>query len=124
MNENEVQTTPTLTDLGAQAGMKKAGELFSTRALNGILDGIKKVYSGAQVILGTAFTRYLQNATQRYNQVKTLATGSTPRPIIGPNNFYVSIGVGIDDKRIDTNTVDPLLRVSNNILILGTGGIG
>ena len=124
MNETQTESNPSLMDLGAQSGAQKAGEFFVSRALNALVDGVKSAYSGAQVLLGTAFTRYLHNATQRYNQVKTLATGTTPRPIIGQNNFYVSIGVDLDGKRIDTTTVDPMLKISNNILILGTGGIG
>ncbi len=124
MNENQTDANTSLMSLGSQAGAQKAGEFFVDRALNALVDGVKSAYSGAQVLLGTAFNRYLHNATQRYNQVKTLATGTTPRPIIGQNNFYVSIGVGYDDKRISTDTVDSMLRISNNILILGTGGIG
>ena len=111
-------------EFGLAGWRTKAGEFFVDRALNALVDGVKSAYSGAQVLLGTAFNRYLHNATQRYNQVKTLATGTTPRPIIGQNNFYVSIGVGYDDKRISTDTVDSMLRISNNILVLGTGGIG
>lgn len=103
MNETQTDASTKLSSLGAQAGAQKAGEFFVDRALNALVDGVKSAYSGAQVLLGTAFNRYLHNATQRYNQVKTLATGSTPRPIIGQNNFYVSIGVGYDDKRISTD---------------------
>lgn len=124
MNESQTEGNTSLLSLSAQSGAQKTGEFFVDRALNALVDGVKTAYSGAQVLLGTAFTRYLNNATQRYNQAKTLATGTTPRPIIGQNNFYVSIGVGFDDKQIDTDTVDPMLRISNNILILGTGGIG
>lgn len=124
MNESQTEGNTSLLSLSAKSGAQKTGEFFVDRALNALVDGVKTAYSGAQVLLGTAFTRYLNNATQRYNQAKTLATGTTPRPIIGQNNFYVSIGVGFDDKQIDTDTVDPMLRISNNILILGTGGIG
>lgn len=124
MNEIQTQGNTGLIDLGAQTGAQKAGEFFVSRALNGLVDGVKKGYSGAQVLLGTAFSRYLNNATLRYNQVRTLATGTTPRTIIGSGNVYVSIGVKYEDKQIDTDTVDSMLRISKNILILGTGGIG
>ncbi|MBR2927582.1 MAG: NACHT domain-containing protein [Oscillospiraceae bacterium] len=124
MNDTQLQTSPNMLDLGTQAGAQKAGEFFVDRALNGLVDGVKKKYSEAQVFLGAAFSRYLQNATTRYNQVRTLATGTTPRTIIGKNNIYVSIGVKFGEKRIDADTIDSMLRISNNILILGTGGIG
>lgn len=124
MNENQTQGNTGLLDLGAQTGAQKAGELFVSRALNGVLDGLKNKYGEAQVLMGSAFTRYLNNATIRYNHVRTLATGTTPRSIIGKGNIYVSVGVKHKKNRINTDTVDALLRVSNNILIYGTGGIG
>lgn len=127
---NEIQTqgntggNTSLLDLGAQTGVQKASELFVSRALNGLLDGLKNKYGEAQVLIGSAFTRYLTNATIRYNHVRTLATGTSPRSIIGKGNIYVSIGVKYKKKKITTDTVDALLRVSNNVLISGTGGIG
>lgn len=124
MDNNQAQSNPNMLNLGMQTGLQKASEFFVDRALNGLVDGVKKKYSEAQVLLGTAFSRYLQNATMRYNQVRTLATGTTPRTIIGEKNIYVSIGVEYEKKKIDTDTVDSMLRISNNILILGTGGIG
>lgn len=124
MNDIQETSNASLTSLGAQTGAQKAGEFFVSRALNALVDGVKKAYSGAQVLLGTAFSRYLLNATQRYNQVKTLATGSSPRSIIGAGNVYVSIGVSHEEKYIATDTVDAMLRISNNLLIRGTGGIG
>lgn len=124
MNENQTQGNTGLLDLGAQTGAQKAGELFVSRALNGVLDGLKNKYGEAQVLMGSAFTRYLNNATIRYNHVRTLATGTSPRSIIGKGNIYVSIGVKYKKKKINTDTVDALLRVSNNVLVYGTGGIG
>lgn len=124
MSDNQTQGNTSLLDLGAQTGVQKTSELFVERALNGLVDGVKKKYSEAQVLLGTAFLRYLNNATLRYNQVRTLATGTIPRTIVGTGNIYVSIGVKYGEKQIDTDTADSMLRISNNILILGTGGIG
>lgn len=59
-----------------------------------------------------------------YNQIRTLATGTAPRSIIGEDNLYVSIGVSCNGDEVSTESVDPLLRISKNILILGTGGVG
>lgn len=102
----------------------KGGETFVSRALNGIVDSIEKKYGQAKVLFGQGFTRYLSNATKRYNSVKTIATGIEPRSIIGKDNIYVNIGVSYGKKTIGTETVEPLLNVSKNILIFGTGGIG
>lgn len=124
MNDTSTQENTSLVNVGAQAGMQKVGELFVSRALNALADGVKKAYGGSQVIFGKAFTRYLKNATCHYNQVHTIATGDITRTIIGPENIYVSIGVQYKDRKISTDTVDPMLGISKNILIQGTGGIG
>ncbi|MBE5881628.1 MAG: NACHT domain-containing protein [Lachnospiraceae bacterium] len=112
------------TNVAIRSSEDKLGEKATERALNIIMDGMKSAYGEAQVYLGTAFSRYLDNATLRYNQVRTLATGQNPRNLIGKDNIYVSIGVQYGEKEIDTETVDSLLSISNNILIQGTGGIG
>lgn len=124
MSTNQTKNENAMVEAGIESGAKKVGERAADRALNGIMDGMKNIYKGAQVRLGTAFRRYLDNATLRYNQVRTLATGQTPRNLIGNDNIYVSIGVQYGKRQIDTETVDPLLCISNNIIIQGTGGIG
>lgn len=124
MSENQVKSENLMIETGMQSASKKVGEKAADRALNGIMDSLKNVYDGAQIYLGTAFKRYLENATRRYNQVKTLATGQAARNIIGKDNIYVSIGVQHQGKEIGTEMVEPLLNISKNILIQGTGGIG
>lgn len=121
---SDTQENTSLVAVGAQAGAQKTGERFADRALNAILDGCVKKYGNTKVRLGSGFKRYLKNATERYNQVHTIATGNIVRSIIGPDNIYVSIGVQHEIKKISTDTVDPMLAVSKNILVEGTGGIG
>lgn len=118
------QNSETFVGDFSKGAATKGGETFVNRALNGILDSIEKSYGQAKVLLGQGFTRYLCNATKRYNSVKTIATGIEPRSIIGKDNIYVNIGVSYGENTIITETVEPLLNVSNNILIFGTGGIG
>lgn len=117
-----------LVEMAADGVAKKAGERLgekaTDRALNAIIDFVKSKYGKAQVQIGLVFDRYLENATQRYNQIRTLATGTTPRNIIGEDSLYVSIGLNYNGTEIDTSTVDSLLKISNNLLILGTGGVG
>lgn len=117
-----------LVETAADGAAKKAGERLgeraADRALNAIIDFVKSKYGKAQVQIGLVFDRYLENATQRYNQIRTLATGTTPRNIIGEDSLYVSIGLNYNGTEIDTSTVDSLLEISNNLLILGTGGVG
>lgn len=124
MPDTQVQETTSLMSVGAQAGAQKTGEFFVDKALNAILDACVKKYGNATVLLGSGFTRYLKNATERYNQVHTIATGNNVRSIIGPDNIYVSIGVRHEKKKINTDTIEPLLSVSKNLLVEGTGGSG
>lgn len=122
MEESEKLTG--IIGTAADAGVKKAAENVVNRGLNALIDFVKNRYGNARIVLGTAFERYLSNATLRYNQVRTLATGDTPRTIIGSGSFYEKIGVMFRDKYIETSTVDALLRISTHILISGTGGTG
>lgn len=124
MSDIEVKENTSLVAMSAQSGVQKAGELAVDRALNAIIDGCAKMFGKTKVLLGNGFTRYLQNATKRYNQVHTIATGNIVRSIIGPDNIYVGVGVQCGKKKINTNTVEPMLSISKNILVEGTGGIG
>lgn len=124
MPGEKTQDNANLFTAAAQAGAKAAGESFVNRALNNLLDGCAKRYGMAKVLLGSGFERYLKNASERYNQVHTIATGNIVRSIIGQDNIYVNIGVKLEKKEIDTSTVDPLLSVNKHILIEGTGGVG
>ena len=107
-----------------EGGVKKATETVFNRAANALVDYVKNKYGEAQVKLGTAYQLYLENAMRRYNKVRTLATGLEPRKIIGEESIYIEIGVRYDEEEIETTTVKPLLDISKNILILGTGGVG
>lgn len=124
MEVSNEDSRTTLIDTAAESGAKKVGESAVDRALNALVDFVIDKYGKAKVIIGTVFQLYLKNAKERYNQVRTLATGHTPRKIIGPDNIYVNVGLQYGEKEIDTFTVEPMLDISKNILISGTGGIG
>ncbi|MBD5114506.1 MAG: NACHT domain-containing protein, partial [Ruminococcaceae bacterium] len=113
-----------LLDAAAESGVKKATENVINRAVNAAADFVQKKYKEHQVDIRTAFERYLDNASCRYNQIRTLATGTEPRSIIGDDSIYVDIGVQYHNQEIATSTVEPMLNISNNILILGSGGVG
>jgi len=124
MSNTQENGRVSLVDTAFENGTKKGAETFVNRALNGVIDFAIAKYGEAQVVLGTAFQRYLENATHRYNQIRTLATGTEPRSIIGKNNIYVSVGVKHQGTVISTTTVEPMLKISSNLLIQGTGGAG
>ena len=113
-----------LVEKMGETAAKRMGEKAVDRGLNAIADFVKRKFAERQVEIEKVFERYLKNATLRYNQIRTLATGTTPRTIKGDNSLYVSIGVDYNGEEIDTTTVDPLLQISKNILILGSGGVG
>lgn len=102
----------------------KAGENIGNRAVNWVINKLNEQYGKTLVLTGSIYERYLDNAYQRYNQVKTLVTGIAPRPIIGSNSIYISVGVEYKAKEFSTDTVEKLLSISRNLLICGTGGAG
>lgn len=113
-----------LVEKMGETAAKRIGEKAVDQGLKAIANFVKKKFAERQVEIEKVFERYLKNATLRYNQIRTLATGTTPRNIIGDDSLYVSIGLDYDGTAIDTTTVDPLLQISKNILILGSGGVG
>ena len=120
-------STPIETGLLYVAGEKaavKAAESVANRALDAIIKFTSKKFGEKKVVLGTVFERYLENATNRYNRVRTLATGPDPRSIIGDDSIYVSIGVNYKGKEISTSSANNLLKISKDLLIIGTGGVG
>ena len=99
---------------------------ITNNALNSVFRFLKTQYGKALVLNKSVYIKYLQNAYERYNKIKTLATGNEPRNIIGENNIYVQINVKnkARNKEVDTSTIEPLLNVSKNLIIRGTGGAG
>ncbi len=124
MSVSTTQEKKTLAEVTGEGAAKRAGEKAVDRGLNAIADFVKKKFGERQVKIEAVFNRYLENATLRYNQIRTLATGTTPRSIIGDDSLYVSIGLDYNGNVIDTTSVDPLLQISKNILIIGSGGVG
>lgn len=124
MPDSALQEKNTVWNSAVESGAKEAGKHAVDRALNALADFVKARYGEAQVLLGAGFHRYLENASQRYNQVRTLATGTNPHSIVGQDSIYVQVGVSYEGKELSTATVDPMLRISRNLLISGTGGIG
>lgn len=124
MSDSSAYNGTALVEKSTDSAAKKVGEKAADCALNAIIDFVKTKFGEVQVIIGTVFERYLENATKRYNQIRTLTTGTTPRSIIGEDSLYVNVGLNYNGEEIDTSSVYPLLEISNNLLILGTGGIG
>ncbi len=107
-----------------QNAMKKVSENVSEKALNTIINLIKSKYGKACVATGSAFRAYLKNSEIRYNKIKTLADLSEPRLLEGRDGIYVDVFVKYKNKKISTTIVDNLMKISNNIIIIGSGGTG
>ncbi len=107
-----------------QSGMNKAAENISERAIDIVLNLIKNKYGKACVAIGYAFKLYLKNSEIRYNQIKTLADLAEPRILEGPEGIYVDVFIKHKKKKIAVRTVENLINISNNIVIIGSGGTG
>ena len=129
MTETITNEVPAKAEVGlvataAQGAMGKAGEHIGESAINWVLNKVKEKYGRAMILTGATFKRYLENAYNRYNQVKTLVTGIEPRTIIGQDSIYLEVGVKYKNKEYDTSTIDSLLKIKRNLLICGSGGAG
>ena len=107
-----------------QKSMDNVAENVSEKALTFILGFIKDKYGKASISTGNAFKLYLKNSELRYNKVKTLADLLEPRELEGPNGIYVDVFVKYKEKKIAVTTIDNLIQVSNNIIIVGSGSSG
>lgn len=121
--QNTTDTQDIFADVASDT-TKEITEKAIDRLLNGVLDFVDTKYKHAKISLGTVFKEYLNNAYKRYNSVTTLVNRYDPRPIIGKNNMYIHANLLYQGCTIETQSVKPLLKISNNILICGTGGIG
>lgn len=109
---------------GLDDGIKTIVKSSSEKAVNSVLKFISDKYGKACVATGSAFNLYLKNSELRYNKVKTLADMTEPRTLEGENGIYVDVYVEYKGKRISTSTVDNMMQISNNIIVLGSGGTG
>lgn len=107
-----------------QNSLNRIGEHIGEKALNVVLETIQKQYGRACIATGSAYKLYLKNSELRYNKVKTLADLSEPRLLEGADGIYVDGFVKYRNKKIAVTTVENLLRISNNLVIIGSGGIG
>lgn len=107
-----------------QSGVNKAAENVAERAIDSVLNLVKSKYGKACVATGDAFRLYLKNAEIRYNQVKTLADLSEPRMLEGSKGIYVDVFIRYKNKKVAVTTIEDLIKISNNIVIIGSGGTG
>ena len=129
-----------------QSGANAAAENLGGRALD-FLTGLWKKKNAEQAVLTrTAFDHYLGNAMERYNHVKTLATGLHPQTVTGKGSIYVKNDLSyyevterrdcgsdgetfvkrdIEERTVSTESITSILNeLGNCILIQGPAGAG
>ena len=68
-----------------------------------------------------AYEDYLKKTKDRYCKIKTIIYRKVPKDLY---SFYECIGVDYNDKDISTEHINNLLKISNKLIITGTGGVG
>jgi len=68
-----------------------------------------------------AFRSYLNNAYEKFSKTKTILYS---RESVFIKEIYVSQNLLFRNTQIDTENINNLLRLGNNFLVTGTGGIG
>ena len=106
---------------GAASGV---GEVLSSKVLDYVLSQMKRKFGNKLLFSKEMYRRYLENAFQRYDTVKTLANSTTPRKMTGENSIYVNVSVRYQNRTYTTVTVDNLIGVNNNVVIVGGAGMG
>ena len=85
--------TATLAEKGVEKVVETGIDLLGKGIPAALAFLVKHITKGDKEPFQDAFIRYPRNATERYNQVKTMATGPDPRAILGPESIYIKIGV-------------------------------
>ncbi len=100
-------------------------------AIDQIIDNLfdfgEKIVDNTNILTKAAYKKYLTNAYKYYNSIKTIATGSQPRSIIGYDNIYIQPNLLYNGKKIiTTKTISNLIDAigGKHILIIGSGGMG
>lgn len=106
---------------GAASGV---GEVIASKALDYVLSQMKRKFGNKLLFSKEMYRRYLENAFQRYDTVKTLVNSTTPRKMTGDNNIYVNVSVKHENRTYTTVTVDNLIDANNNVAIVGGAGMG
>ena len=81
----------------------------------------KDIDAEESIELGTAFNEYIRQTQEKTSKVKTLIYRKVPKNIY---SFYECVGLSLEDRTIDTNSVKNILDVEKKIVVTGTGGIG
>lgn len=88
-------------------------------------DKIKKFFKDLDakdsIKYGNAYASYLKNTYERNSKIKTLIYRRVPKDLY---SFYECIGIRYNNETIDTSNIHNILKISNKLIITGTGGIG
>lgn len=116
MPNSEVDINRIITNL-VEDNTSKMIENATRRVKNKAKDIIKKIEIG----YGKPFIKYLVKSYQKYSKIKTLLYRTQPKYLY---DFFECNDLMYEDKKIDPMDINNLLKISNFLIIKGTGGIG
>lgn len=74
-----------------------------------------------EIIVQSAYEKYLTSTKEKYEKVKTLLYKQAPQNLY---DFYECLGVKHKNTIIDTSSINNVLKIGHKLIISGTGGIG
>lgn len=106
------------------AALEDSAKTMSSKLIEGLCGYLFDKFNEHQVLSDKVFYDYISNAKIVYNRFKNIINPAEPRAIVGENSIYSKIPVCHNDSNISTETVEEMLKISNNILLVGSGGAG
>lgn len=95
------------------------------RNIERLVDSLKKAISDEinknKACCKSGYKSYLTNAYKKYSKVKTILYRIEPKFIY---DFFECNTLSYGNKTISSENIDDVLKISHNIIIEGTGGIG
>lgn len=88
MSDSNTSGATALITPATESAAKKVGEKAVDRGLNAIIDFVKSKFGETQVKIGVVFDRYLENATQRYNQMTPFIVPTTTKTKVVTNVIF------------------------------------
>lgn len=112
-----------MSEIEITSGFVKALlEKYAEPVVKGIVDFAKGEWEKFKIDIDLAFVKYLENSYEKYSKIKTILYKTEPKYIY--DFFECPLLRKGRSKPIMGDDINPLLEVSNFLIIQGTGGIG
>ena len=98
---------------------------FCEDAAKSLWSKVKKYFKDADIKedidLGISYETYLARTKEKYGKIKTLIYKRIKEELY---SFYVNVKLKYGDNEIDSSDINNIIKLTNKIIITGTGGIG